>query len=307
MKRWRLFVGIGILIIIVVGSLSMFFSYFKINQIRKSKEEINQQEILKDKVNQIKQIEENTVESEAITEAEQEIEDINEVNIAIFGMDEEGYRTDVIFVVNLNEDQIKITSVPRDTYVLWCEDYKQYARANGWVIEESKINEMLAFGGKEHIEDLTIKEVERLLDIKIDHYVVITLDSFKEAVDTIGGIEVDIPDNIPEFAPGKQVVNGIQAEYLVRNRQYADADLGRIRMQHIFLQSTLKTIRKPSNWIKIPKLITVFSKKIQTDLKLEDLLDYYKYLENIDENQISFATLPGEARYKDGKSYFFTQ
>ena len=44
--------------------------------------------------------------------------------VAVFGVDEDGYRTDVIFVVNFNSatGRTRIISVPRDTKVEWTDE-----------------------------------------------------------------------------------------------------------------------------------------------------------------------------------------
>ena len=54
------------------------------------------------------------------------------------------------------------------------------------------------------------------LNIPIDHYATITMKGFRQVIDQIGGVEVDVPNPINldgvELDPGKQVLNGDQAE-----------------------------------------------------------------------------------------------
>lgn len=227
--------------------------------------------------------------------------------VAILGMDQGGYRPDVIIGVTLDQESgaTQITSIPRDTYIEWSHEASALARANGFEITESKINEMLAYGGTEHLRELTLTEMERLLEREVDHYIVVTLDLFRKVVDAIGGVEVDVPSGIPGLASGTQVLDGEAAERMVRFRGYTHGDLGRIEAQQIFLKGVVKTLREPSTWLKLPKLIDIFFEEIDTDIGLGDLNAYYKFLKIMDKQQINFCTLQGTARYKGSKSYFF--
>lgn len=68
-----------------------------------------------------------------------------------------------------------------------------------------------------------MRVINETLAVPIDHYITITLDSFQEIVDAMGGIEVDMPYQI-NYLPGKvipegkQVLDGEKAEWLVRYR-----------------------------------------------------------------------------------------
>lgn len=242
--------------------------------------------------------------------------------LAVFGVDEDGYRTDVIFVVNYNSQtgKTKVISVPRDTKVDWAEDQKtRMEEIKGYSISTSKINEMTSYVGMEHIGEFTVPELEGLLDIQIDNYIIITLDAFKQMVDAIGGVEVDVPvldgnglqydDNSQDLhihlSPGLQVLNGEQAEGLVRFRKgYAEGDVGRIKTQQLFLEAFAKKITSPEIITKIPNIISTVLKTVTTDIKLSEISGYLPHLKSIDASMVSFHIIPGEGQYIGGKSYF---
>lgn len=252
-------------------------------------------------------------------------EPLDKINktLAVFGVDEDGYRTDVIFVVNYNSDtgKVKVVSVPRDTRVEWNKQQQEklieYA---GYSRNVSKINEMTSYGGIEHIRDFTINEIEELLNVEIDNYIIITIDAFRKIVDAIGGVEVDVPaladgnglhydDNYADLhihlEPGLQVLDGEQAEGLVRFRKgYAEGDVGRIKTQQLFLEAFAKKITSPAIITKIPNIINAILSTVTTDIRLNEMSGYLPYLKVLDMNNLSFNIIPGEAAYQDGAWYY---
>lgn len=252
---------------------------------------------------------------------EEKLENINKT-LAVFGVDEDGYRTDVIFVVNYDTEvnQVKVVSIPRDTKVEWNESQNEkLLEYKGYTMDVSKINEMTTYGGIDHIRDFTINEIEDMLGIPVDNYIIITIDAFKELVDAVGGVEVDVPaldgdglhydDNSQDLHihldPGVQVLNGEQAEGLVRFRKgYAEGDVGRIKTQQLFLDAFAKKLLSPSIITKIPKITSVLLDSIKTDIPLSEISHYYGYLKGIDANNISFNIIPGEAAYQNSAWYF---
>ncbi len=243
--------------------------------------------------------------------------------LAVFGVDEDGYRTDVIFVVNFNSQTAKtrVISIPRDTKVTWTNEQRDAMRENkGYSVRVSKLNEMTSYAGIENIRDYTISQIEDILDIQIDNYVIVTLDAFKQIVDAIGGVEVDVPVlngnglHYDDYAgglhihldPGLQVLNGEQAEGLVRFRKgYLEGDVGRIRTQQLFLEAFAKKVTSPSIITKLPGIINTVFNTVKTDMRLTDIPGYLPYLKTVDLDGMSFNIIPGQGAYEGGKSYFF--
>ena len=89
---------------------------------------------------------------------------------------------------------------------------------------EQKINSAYAAGGAK----LTIRTVEGLLGIDIDQIAIIDFDGFRKFIDTIGGIDVDLPTDVCSMVSGgafnlklkkgENHLNGFQAITLARTR-----------------------------------------------------------------------------------------
>lgn len=242
--------------------------------------------------------------------------------LAVFGVDEEGLRTDVIFVLNYNSvaDKLSIISIPRDTKVDWTTEQQNLVRQQkGYTVYTSKINEMTSYLGMDFIRDLTIYQIENLLDIQIDNYMIITLDAFRQIVDAIGGVDVEVPaldgnglhyddyyqDLHIHLDPGMQHLDGEAAEGLVRFRKgYAEGDVGRIRTQQLFLEAFMNKVMRPSMIFKIPSILNVLSKTVVTDIKWSEAMSYIPYLRSIDKESLQCHIVPGEGKYIGGKSYY---
>ncbi|KHO62722.1 transcriptional attenuator, LytR family [Thermoanaerobacter sp. YS13] len=233
-------------------------------------------------------------------------ESFTQKNIVVIGSDENNL-SDTLFIVNYNPENksINILSIPRDTY---------YHRPGYNAPGDKKIN---AAFSEEGIEG-TKKAIENLLGIKIDNYIILNYEGFKKVIDILGGVEVYVPfdmkydDNSADpplhidLKKGWQVLNGEKAMEFVRYRYgYPDADLGRIRAQHQFLEAIFKKLTQPSILPKLPSLAITITKYVKTDLTASEITEYsYQFIKNKPFTVNTF-TLPGEPGYKDGVSYFF--
>nr|WP_307992832.1 LCP family protein [uncultured Niameybacter sp.] len=248
------------------------------------------------------------------------------LNIAVFGVDKDETRTDVIFVVHYNSEtgNAEVLSVPRDTKVTWSEYQKEKARElERSVHDECKITEMSAYGGIDNLRYFTVSTLEDMLGIKIDHYVVVNIEAFRKIVDAIGGVEVNVPrrmkyqdtsqDLYIDLEEGLQTLDGEQAEGLVRWRhnndyseQYAEGDVGRIETQQLFLDAFAKKLMSPSIIKSLPQMVNILYKYVKTDLSLKDMLTYSGYINSFDSSKVSFTTLPGEF-IREEKWYYIPQ
>jgi LCP family protein required for cell wall assembly len=173
------------------------------------------------------------------------------INVLVMGLDRrprEGQapaRTDTMFVLTI-DPQAKtagILGIPRD---LWVE----IPNKDGDGYFNERINAAYVLGEVDGYDGggpaLAIKTVEHTLGIKIHHYVVIDFEGFKEVIDALGGVDVDVPEylrddyyseselpgdyNPQEFEPGVQHMDGSQALAYARIRR-GSSDLDRIQRQ----------------------------------------------------------------------------
>lgn len=245
-------------------------------------------------------------------------------NVAVFGVDIDGYRTDSMFVAHFDAqtNSAALVAVPRDTKVILSSaEYERMRSINRHAPQTMKINEMTAYAGIENIKDFTVKEMERLLGIKIDNYITVEIEAFRKIVDIIGGVTADVPRRMQyydsaqgldiDLEPGVQPLDGAAAEGMVRFRKdkrgggYADGDVGRIQTQQIFLKAFAKKMLSKENIKNFPKMIPAMFKHVKTDINVLDLPKYYGYATSFDVDELGFHTIPGVGRYEGSVSYFF--
>ncbi len=235
--------------------------------------------------------------------------------IMIFGVDKEEARTDTILIAHLDSktEKVSIVSIPRDTMVVWTEEQIDKAQELERIYQyRGKITDMSSLGGIENLRHFTIRSVEEMLDVKVDNYVVVNTQVIRQMVDALGGIEVNVPrrmeydDNYQDLhidlEPGLQVLNGEQAEGLLRWRhnkdyseQYAMGDLGRIETQQLFLGAFADKVINDMPMTKLVEVATAVYKNVKTDIRFKEIMDYVNYIPYLKIDKITFATLPGES------------
>lgn len=202
--------------------------------------------------------------------------------------------TDVIMVANfdIENKKINVLQIPRDSYI------------GTEFTSSGKINEVYGRKNGGGIDGLA-KQLNKMLNMTIDHYVTITMDGFVRVIDKLGGVEVDVPRRIEleglVLEPGLQTLSGFRSEKFVRNRSYANADLGRLEMQQIFLKALMSKIFGISK-IDILSLAPVLVKEITTDLTLGEMIGYYNSLLEVDkETGVSFHVAPVTGAFGNSK------
>jgi len=241
------------------------------------------------------------------------------MNVAVFGVDKDGTRTDVIFVAHYDSAQksVNLVSLPRDTRVSICDEVRENLNKEGRSYNQvAKLNAVHSYSGKEMGPKNAVLQIEDLLGIKIDHYVKVNLEGFREIVDAVGGVDVDVPqdmhwdmrdtgDPLIDLKKGMQHLDGEKAEQLVRFRRYADGDVGRIQVQQLFLKALAEKVLSTESIIKnLPDYIKIFYQHVETDVTLTDALKYANYINKLDMSRISMETLPGVGQYVGNVSYF---
>lgn len=229
----------------------------------------------------------------------------SEINALVCGINEN--LTDTILYVRYYVDTGKLymMSVPRDTYV-----------TNDYCIGH-KINAI--YRGRNIIP--LVEEIQELLDVQIDYYLVFDTSMVHELVDAVGGVEVDVPMRMKyddptqdlhiDLQPGLQVLNGNQAEQFVRFRHnndmtvgYRMGDLERTEVQQYFLKQFIKTCLNPKNITKYPELINIALNNTNTNVTVREALKYTGDISKFNIDNIQTLTAPGVAKYIDELSYF---
>ncbi|KXB70943.1 LCP family protein [Peptoniphilus sp. DNF00840] len=232
------------------------------------------------------------------------------VNILLIGIDssdvtyekdEDSKRADTIMLLSIDpkHDRIRLLSIPRDTYYK-LKGYDNY-----------RMNAAYSRGGI----DLQVSSVEDFLGIKISHYVTVNYEAVEELVDAIGGVEVYTPkykyidpSTVPpleiNFEEGLHLLNGKDSvKYLRIRKIYKDQDLDRIKAQQDFIMKIFDKMKSPRMLLKLPKLVSIANKHIETDMNYGQLSYLAYYGVTLDKEDIAMKTVPG--RTKKGSPLYF--
>lgn len=227
------------------------------------------------------------------------IDSYSHINVMLLGLDKEGTRTDVMILLQLNiaDGEINMLQIPRDTYM---KDNGRY---------DKKINS--AYGVDK--EKSVFKEVYDLLGIRVDRYIVIDTNGFRDLIDTIGGVDFYVPQDMKYSDPtqdlyidlkeGQQHLDGDKAEQLVRFRSYPMGDLQRMQVQSDFIGATIDEILDLANVVKIDQMVEDFSKTVKSNFTLDEMLSYAPYVLSTDRSKIKTHQLVCEPYDKNGISY----
>ncbi|TCK93455.1 LytR family transcriptional attenuator [Natranaerovirga hydrolytica] len=228
-------------------------------------------------------------------------EEINSVTGLLLGNDGSGSLVDVIMVGHLNIDtnEVNIISVPRDLFIDFREDHFKELKANNPNnrVLYCKLTEVYSLIGNDEqaFEDL-ISIIEIIVDLEIDYYMTLGLDSFKDIVDFVDGVDFYVPqnmsyyDDIQDFRinlrEGQQLLDGDKAEQLVRFRNYRFGDLQRVEVQRDFLSELVNKVLSESSMQENFSILEVIYNNVETDIAFFDVMKYAKYIINIDNEQL---------------------
>ena len=192
--------------------------------------------------------------------------------VLLVGEDLESNNTDTLMLMQIDRTKrsINIMSIPRDTKVN--SSYTPH-----------KINAAYAANGcgEEGMEALMDYTAD-CIGFRPDGYILVDLAVFIDLVDLFGGVDFDVPVDMYYDDPaqdlhialpaGLRELDGEQAMGLVRFRSgYADADIGRIRVQRDFMKEAIDQWATPVNILKLPVALWKLGKRCTTDMSLTEL------------------------------------
>lgn len=230
------------------------------------------------------------------------------VSILLLGVEDyssggKGGRSDTIIVATFNPDDqtMKLLSIPRDTRV----------EIPGIGLDKITHSYSKNNGGKEQ----TINTVEQFLDIPIDYYATVNFRGFKDIIDEIGGITVDVPFDFweksdvdghhIEFFEGEMDLDGEEALAYARMRKRDPrGDFGRNDRQKQIITAAVDQLMKPNNLFKIDDIAQHIGSNVQTNLRMSDALSMQQKYSNFNSTKIEQLTISGEDVYIDGIYYF---
>jgi LCP family protein required for cell wall assembly len=220
------------------------------------------------------------------------------INVLLLGIDRRGgigwgYRTDTIIIVGvdpINKTAVML-SIPRDLQLP--------IPGNG----EDRINTANVYGTSSKYPGggpaLLKRTIEANFGIPIDYYVMIDFQGFEKIVDTLGGIDVDVPRKLNDtqypdpkpndpygmktvhFDPGLQHMNGQRALEYARSRM-STSDFDRADRQQLILLAIREKALGLNILPKLPTLAATMMDTVKTDMTMDEMLDLARLVPQVD-------------------------
>ena len=234
-------------------------------------------------------------------------------NVLILGIDEFNL-ADTLMVASFERDtgNIHILNIPRDTYTQPSQEIMDIIHSTGSRPGSiMRINAMRVWGRQYGLQIMK-QHLTETLGIPIHYYVEVHLDAFREVVDILGGVEIEVPRTMRyidpdqdlwiDIPPGIHLMDGQMAENFVRYRGYANADIGRISAQHQFMTQLFRQVlQRETVTDNLVALARTAIRHVNTDIGV-DLLRYIPYVDNLSPDRIFTYTLPGHEERRLGMS-----
>ncbi len=201
------------------------------------------------------------------------------LNVAVMGLDSrdgEGMvtRSDAVLLVGIKGFRLNVASIPRDVFIR-VPGYGEPQRVNT-INVLGEINQ--DGGGPRLLQD----SIELSFGVAVGHYVRMDFDAFRQMIDSVGGVTVDVPSRIQDFAfptddfgtmtvtfeAGRQRMNGERALIYARMRN-PDDDYRRTERQQQVLVAFARKAALPIYW---PGLLAVLTRNVETNLSPFELI-----------------------------------
>jgi LCP family protein required for cell wall assembly len=241
------------------------------------------------------------------------------INVLVLGTDKrpddpDHYaRSDTLLLANVDtiSDTVRIMSIPRDLIV----DIPDYG--------PNKINAAYLFGEYYQLpgggQALSVRSVSQFFNVPIDYYIAINFQGFERVVDSVGGVDIDVPYSIDDynyptdeqgdlygemhvhFDAGWQHMDGKTALEYARTR-HADNDFARSKRQLQIILAVRQRALSLDLLPTLPGFIDALGGMVQTNIPFDQQLGLaqlgYKIdasdivTTSIDSSMILPATLP---------------
>lgn len=220
------------------------------------------------------------------------------VNILLLGRGGDGHDgadlTDTILVASIDpvNNKAALVSLPRD---FWTSTAYGSTKVNA-IFANAKNKAMNQGNDKKKAEGIAAqavqKEVSDILGIPMHYYTIVDFTAFKQAVDTVGGVDMNITAQTAvtermydeaahkpyylDVKPGMQHFDGNRALFFTRSRHTsARGDFDRAERQRLFIEALSQKVASAqtyTNPVKVSQLMDNFGDHVMADLSLDDAM-----------------------------------
>ncbi|MFF8815863.1 LCP family protein [Streptomyces pactum] len=209
--------------------------------------------------------------------------------------------TDTLMLVHLSadRDRASVVSLPRDSYAR-IPAHTDPVTGRHRPAHPQKINAAYAEGGPR----LTVRTVEQLTGVHIDHYLEVDFTSFMKTVDLVGGVRICTPRPLRDshtgldLPAGSHDLSGGQALQYVRSRHVdGDSDLGRMSRQQQFLAALLRRVTDSGvllNPVKLNRVASGLLDSVRADHGFggDELVALGRAMRGLDPASSEFVSVP---------------
>ncbi|MGY1436125.1 LCP family protein [Streptomyces reniochalinae] len=216
--------------------------------------------------------------------------------------------TDTMLLVHLSGERKRasVVSLPRDTYTK-LPPHKNRATGEQVPAKPAKLNSAYTAGGP----PLTVRAVEGLTNVHIDHYLEVDFTSFMSTVDVLGGVPVctekPLKDSYSglDLPKGTTKLNGGQALQYVRARHLDDgSDLSRMKRQQRFIASVISRATDTGvlmNPVRFERVASTLLRSVRADhgFGTEQMMELGQAMRGFSPASSEFASVPlADADYR---------
>lgn len=241
------------------------------------------------------------------------LKNLDKLEVLILG--ESTGMSDTIIVASYDPktQEAALMSIPRDTFTGENKRNAKYYH---------KINALYNYG---ETPEKTLAAVNEITGLDIEYYIIVDTEALIKLVDTIGGLEFDVPIDMDyddgsqglhiHLKAGYQKLNGAQVEQLVRFRhnnngstypyEYGIEDHGRSKTQRNVVIAIAKQSIKLKNITEISNIIDIIDEYVDTNMNLKSIKDYLPYAIDMNMENIKTGKLPGSDDTVNGVWFFF--
>ena len=200
--------------------------------------------------------------------------------------------TDMILYVHFNNEtgEMKMLQIPRDTMVTTDRSVSGNYRINNIAKTQAADSNSMNMAA-------LCEQISNMYQLPIDGYMTIRLEMLVQLVDSFGGIELYVPQEMDykgsHLDQGYQTLNGDACEFLLRTRHvYNNGDIGRLNMQRQFYSALFRRLKSIGNIWDVAKLTPAVLNYMETDLNASTLISFAISMLKIDSNKIMIAQMP---------------
>lgn len=200
--------------------------------------------------------------------------------------------TDMLLYVHFNNEtgEMKMLQIPRDTMVTTDRSVSGNYRINNIAKTQAADSNSMNMAA-------LCEQISNMYQLPIDGYMTIRLEMLVQLVDSFGGIELYVPQEMDykgsHLDQGYQTLNGDACEFLLRTRHiYNNGDIGRLNMQRQFYSALFRRLKSIGNIWDVAKLTPAVLNYMETSLSASKLVSFAVSMLKIDSSKIMICQMP---------------